>query len=108
MAVLELEAAVTERGQTTVPAAIRKALHIGKRGVVVFRLSENGEVTLASKADEEPQDPIVENFLAFLAKDMLSSPGRLQPVTAEWVEKIQSLVAGVEVDLDQPLSDDEE
>lgn len=108
MEVLEVEAAVTERGQTTVPAAIRKALHVENRGTVVFRLSGNGEVTLTRKPTEEIQDPVVGKFLAFLAKDMLAAPDRLKPVTVEWVEKMRSLVAGVEFDIDQPLSDDDE
>ena len=108
MAVLEVEATVTERGQTTVPSAIRQALHVQKGSVVVFRLSESGEVTLAAKPQEEPQDPVVGNFLSFLANDMLANPQRLRPVTVDWLDGMRSMVAGVEFDLDQPLSDDDE
>ena len=35
--ILEIPATITERGQTTVPAAIRKMLALGKRDKVVFR-----------------------------------------------------------------------
>jgi len=107
MDVLEIEATITERGQTTVPAAIRKVLHAEKRGTVIFRLSATGEITLSRKPTEEIQDPVVGKFLAFLAKDMLAAPDRLKPVTVEWVEKMRGLVAGVEFDIDQPLSDDD-
>jgi antitoxin PrlF len=107
MEVLEIEAAVTERGQTTVPAPIRKALQVGKRGVVVFRLSDDGQVTLTRKVETEP-DPVVGKFLAFLTKDMMANPSQLRPVTADWLASVRELVAGVEYDIDRPLSDDDE
>jgi antitoxin PrlF len=106
MSVLEIEAAITERGQTTVPAAIRKALGVGKRGTVVFRLSKDGRVTLELKGDG--QDPVVGKFLEFLANDMLNNPAASRPISAEWLAYAKKLVAGVEIDLDQPLSDDGE
>jgi antitoxin PrlF len=106
MEVLEIEAAVTERGQTTVPAAIRKALRVGKRGTVVFRLSDDGQVTLTRKIESEP-DPVVGTFLAFMAKDMMANPNRLRYVTADWLAETRELVAGVAYDIEQPLSDDD-
>ncbi len=38
-----------------------------------------------------------------LAQDIDEHPEVLQPVDAAFVERLQTLVAGVEVDLEQPL-----
>jgi antitoxin PrlF len=101
---MEIEAAVTDRGQTTIPAAIRKLLRVDRRCSVVFRVTEDGSVTLTAKptSTDEP-DPVVTSFLTFLEADMAKHPDRLRPVTVEWLHELQDLVAGVEVDLDAPL-----
>jgi len=101
---MEIEAAVTDRGQTTIPAAIRKLLRVDRRSSVVFRVTEDGSVMLTAKptSADEP-DPVVASFLTFLETDMARHPDRLRPVTAEWLHEIADLVAGVEVDLDAPL-----
>jgi len=52
--ILEIPATITERGQTTVPAAVRKMLGLGKRGRVVFRGLSDGTVVIA-KAKEAGQ-----------------------------------------------------
>jgi len=41
----EIYASVTERGQVTIPAEVRKALGIGKRDKVIFAI-DDGEVVL--------------------------------------------------------------
>jgi len=55
----------------------------------------------------ETDDPVLGKFLGFLARDMASHPERLQAVDAGLVERLQSLVGGIEVDLDAGLSDDD-
>jgi antitoxin PrlF len=107
MPLMEIEAAVTDRGQTTIPAAIRKLLRVDRRSSVVFRVTEDGSVTLTAKPtpSDEP-DPVVTSFLTFLEADMAKHPDRLRPVTAEWLHELQDLVACVEVDLDAPLPDE--
>lgn len=47
-------------------------------------------------------------FLSFLALDIASHPERLQVVDASFVQHIQSLVDRIEVDLDAPLSAEDE
>jgi antitoxin PrlF len=106
MSVLEIAVVITERGRITVPAAIRKALGVDKHGTVVFRLSEGDRVTLKLKGDG--QDPVAGKFLEFLANDLINNPASLRPIWAEWLADAQEMVAGVEIDLDQPLSDDGE
>jgi len=46
--------------------------------------------------------------LSFLARDIASHPEGLQVVDASFVQHIQSLVDRIEVDLDAPLSADDE
>jgi antitoxin PrlF len=104
---MELEAPITKRGQTTVPAAVRKALRVGNNETIVYRVEDSGRVTLARKEEAET-DPVITNFLAFLERDMRANPSALRPVTAEWLHGMQTLVEGVEIDLDAPLSDDDE
>jgi antitoxin PrlF len=102
MSVLELEATITSRGQTTVPAAIRKALGVDQ-GVIVYRLDGNGTVTLARKDADEVLDPAIGAFLRFLETDIEVHPEGLRLATATWVQSLRDLVAGVEIDFDQPL-----
>jgi antitoxin PrlF len=107
--VLEIPATITERGQTTVPAAIRKMLNLGKRDRVVFKGMADGTVVIARKEEAEKargDDPVIGKFLAFLAKDMAESPRRIRPVPRGLVERAKALVEGVEVDLDAALPDD--
>ena len=82
--ILEMPATITERGQTTVPAAIRKMLALGKRDRVVFRGLADGTVVLAKKTAAEKPDPVIGKFLALLAKDIASSPCACEPCLAIW------------------------
>lgn len=51
---------------------------------------------------------LVGAFLGFLARDIVNHPERLQSVDAQFVQRHQSLTGGIEVDLDAPLSADDE
>ena len=70
--ILEIPAAITARGQTTVPAAIRRMLALGKQDHVVFHGMADGTVVITKKdAGPKDADPVIEKFLAFLAvKDL--------------------------------------
>jgi antitoxin PrlF len=56
----------------------------------------------------EGDDPVLGQFLGFLARDVASHPERLQLVDASFVRRIQSLTRGVEIDLESPLLADDE
>lgn len=76
--ILEIPATITARGQTTVPAAIRKMLALGKRDQVVFRGLADGTVVIAKKRPgTDDGDPVIGKFLEFLARDMASEPARI-------------------------------
>jgi antitoxin PrlF len=102
--ILEIPATITARGQTTVPAAIRKMLGLGKSGRVVFRVLADGTVVIAKKVDVG-DDPIIGKFLSFLAEDMIKGPRRIRPVRRDMIDRGKALVAGVDVNLDSALPD---
>lgn len=102
---LEIEATITERGQTTVPAAIRKMLGVQK-GAIVFKGMPDGTVVIEPKPVEDEGDPVIAKFLEFLARDIEANPQRLVPLTQELLDESYSLVGDIDIDMDAPLEDD--
>lgn len=107
-ATLEVESTLTDRYQTTVPETVRRALRLGKRDKIHYTIRPSGEVVLTRAEPSEGDDPVLGQFLGFLAWDIASHPERLQAVDVGLVQRLQSLIGGVEVDLDAPLSADDE
>jgi len=106
-ALIAAESTLTDRYQTTVPDAVRRALHLGKRDKLRYTVQPNGTVLL-TRADDAQTDPTMDAFLDFLAADMARHPERLQTLDAELVQRVQALTSGVALDLDAPLSADDE
>jgi len=103
-----VEAALTDRYQTTVPQPVRRALGLHKRDRIRFAFRANGEVVLQRVSpDPGEEDPALAPFLALLEQDIASHPERLQPIGADLVQRLQDLVGAIEVDLDEVLPDDE-
>ena len=107
-ATFEVESTLTDRYQTTVPETVRRALRLGKRDKIHYTIRPGGEVVLTRAEGSEGDDPVLGQFLGFLARDIAAHPERLQAVDARLVQRLRSLVGGVEVDLDAPLSADDE
>ncbi len=107
-ATLEVESTLTDRYQTTVPETVHRALRLGKRNKIHYTIRPNGEVVLTRVEPSEGDDPVLGRFLGFLARDIASHPERLQAMDADFVQRLQSLVGGVEADLDATLSADDE
>jgi antitoxin PrlF len=107
-ATLEVESTLTDRYQTTVPETVRRALHLGKRDKIHYTIRSGGEVVLTRAEVSEGEDPELGQFLDFLSRDIACHPERLQAVDASFVAHLQSLVGDSEVDLDAPLSADDE
>jgi antitoxin PrlF len=101
------ESTLTDRYQTTVPDAVRKVLHLNKREKIRYTIQPDGKVLL-SRADQEEADPALGSFLTFLANDIQANPQRLKAATPELASRIQSLVGGIDVDLDALLDDEDE
>lgn len=56
----------------------------------------------------ETDDPPFGQFLTFLARDISNHPEHLQTVDASWFQRIQSLVAAVDIALDNALLADDD
>ncbi len=107
-ATLEVESTLTDRYQTTVPETVRRALRLGKRDKIHYTIRPGGEVVLSRVDAADDDDPVLGKFLGFLARDMASHPERMRAVDASFLKRLQSLTSGIEVDLDSPLSPDDE
>jgi antitoxin PrlF len=105
---LESESTLTDRYQTTVPETVRRALRLGKRDKIRYTIRPDGEVVLTRAERDEAADPALVAFLGLLARDLTEHPERLQAVDVDLVERIRTLVGGVEVCLDASLSADDE
>ncbi len=107
-ATLEVESTLTDRYQTTVPETVRRVLQLGKRDKIHYTIRPGGEVVLTRAESAEEDDPVLGAFLGFLCRDIASHPERLQVIDTSFVQRLQSLTGGIEVDLDAPPSADDE
>ncbi|MHB8254432.1 MAG: type II toxin-antitoxin system PrlF family antitoxin [Acidiferrobacter sp.] len=107
-ATLEVESTLTDRYQTTVPETVRRALQLGKRDKIHYAIRPGGEVILTRAESAKEDDPVLGQFLGFLSRDIARHPERLQAIDARFVQRLQSLTGGIEVDLDTTLSADDE
>ena len=105
---LQVESTLTDRYQTTVPETVRRVLRLGKRDKIHYTIRSDGEVVLTRAVADVGDDPALAPFLGFLARDLAQQPERLKAMDADFARRIRSLVRGVEVDLDSPLSADDE
>lgn len=106
MVLLEAEATLTERYQTTVPAPVRKALHLEKHDKIIYKIEDSGRVFLERSNEIDEEDPVLGEYLNFLARDIAA--GTVRAVTPELASRVKSLLEDVQVDLDAPLSSDDE
>ena len=107
-ATLEVESTLTDRYQTTIPETVRRALGLSKRDKIHYTIRPGGEVVLSRVDASEGDDPVLGQFLGFLARDIASHPERLQAIDTSLVQRLQALTGGIEVDLDAALSADDE
>jgi antitoxin PrlF len=103
----QAESTLTDRYQTTVPDDVRKALRLNKRDKIRYTIQSNGQVIM-SRADQPENDPVLGQFLSFLARDISRNPQHVQAISSNLINHVQSLVTDVEFDLDAPLSDEDE
>lgn len=107
-ATLEINSTLTDRYQTTVPESVRRALKLHKRDKIHYSILPDGAVLLTRVNHDQTVDPVLGQFLDFLARDMASNPQRIQALDTDFVQRIQSLTAEVEMDIDAPLSAEDE
>lgn len=107
-AVVEDESTLTDRYQTTVPATVRRVLNLSKRDKIRYAIRADGEVIITRAAAQADEDPVLERFLGFLARDIADHPERIQPIDTALVQRVQALAGRVDVNLDAPLSAEDE
>jgi len=107
-ATFEVESTLTDHYQTTVPETVRRALKLGKREKIHYAISPSGEMVLTRVEAIDSGDPVLGQFLGFPAADITLHPERLQSVDVGLVQRLRSLVPGVDVDLNAVLSADDE
>jgi len=56
--------------------------------------------------ESEENDPVLEAFLAFLAKDMEQSPDSIRPLDANLFKRAEELTKGMNVSIDEDLGDE--
>lgn len=105
---IEVDSTLTDRFQTTVPSSVRQALKLNRRDRIHYLIRDNGEVVLSRAQTEADEDPVMTRFLTFLEHDIQQHPERIQPVTSDTFAEAKRLTAGIQVNLDDVLSDDEE
>lgn len=97
---------LTDRYQTTVPSSVRKQLRLGKGDQIRYCTEPNGRVYI--EAVHEGADPALGAFLDLLEADVRAHPERLKAFDGALHDRLKALVGDVQVDLDAPLSADDE
>jgi len=107
-AAIELESTLTDRYQTTVPDAVRRALKLGKRDKIRYVIRPDGAVLIARATSNQEEDPVLREFLRFIARDIAAHPRNIQAISSKLRSRVQSLVGRIKVDLDASLDPDDE
>lgn len=93
--------------ETTTPESIRRALRLGKGYRIRYTVRSTGEVVLTRAESADAADPALGTLLGVLAQDIDARPECLQGVDALLLQRINELVAGIAVGLDEPLPADD-
>ena len=99
-----LQSVITAKSQTTLPKGVRNALGVGPGDRLEYVIERDRAIIM--KREAEQQDPVINEFLAFLERDMLKHPDRVREFPPDLVERGRSLVGGVDIDLDAPIKGD--
>jgi len=106
-AILKQQSRLTDRYQTTIPGAVRKILNLNKGDHIQYIAEADGRVYLAPVQADTP-DLALGSFLDLIEADITSNPERLQAFGGALHDRLSALVGDVEIDLDAPLSADDE
>ncbi len=107
-AVIKVESTLTDRYQTTVPDAVRRALQLDKRDKLRYTVKANGVVQLTKLDASEEDDPAMGAFLDFLAHDITAHPERLATMPTALAKRMKKLTTGVKFNLTVALSPNDE
>lgn len=97
-----LTSKLTARSQTTLPRAVRTVLGLDA-GARIGYVIEGGNVRLVNASALENEDPVLENFLTFLGRDMAEHPERIAAFPKSLLRRAREATEGVAIDHDAPL-----
>jgi antitoxin PrlF len=106
-ALMKERSRLTGRYQTTIPASVRNRLRLKKGDEIEYEIAPDGRVYLTPARVDEA-DPALGGFLDLLEADIMANPGKLAVFGGGLRDRMASLVGDIEIDLDAPLSDDDE
>ncbi|OKL42750.1 type II toxin-antitoxin system PrlF family antitoxin [Pseudovibrio exalbescens] len=98
---------LTDRYQTTVPSGVRKQLKLRKGDKIRYCTEPSGRVYIEAVREEE-EDPALGAFLDFVEADIKTHPERLQAFEGALHDRLKALIGDVDVNLDEPLSPEDE
>lgn len=102
-ATAKIQSKLSANGKTTLPKVVRDALGLSQGDKIRYLIRPEGEVILSRADSVSASDPVLEEFLRFLARDITKNPQKLEPLDVGFLDRIRALVADVEVDLNEPL-----
>jgi antitoxin PrlF len=105
--IITAESTLSDRYQTTIPEAVRKSLGLNKRDRLCYTIESDGSVVI-SRVESGNIDPVLENFLTFLERDIAQNPQQIKAIDTDLVGRAKALVLHVDIDLDTPLLDEDE
>jgi antitoxin PrlF len=105
MAIFEQVSTLSSKGQTTVPMAVRKVLRLEVGDRIAFRIA--GQKVELVAADDAADDPVIGQFLGFLARDMARRPKGIQALSRTFAARLDVLACArankAAIDLDAPI-----
>lgn len=103
-ALLREVSTITAKGQTTVPKSVRQALGVDYGGQIAFVVDEHG--VSVQRADTAEIDPVIDGFLAFLARDMELHPEAIAGFPPALAKRIAGLTKGMKIDVEAAIDGD--
>ena len=86
---------------------MREVLGLEKHDRICYTVQSDGKV-LISREEQVEEDTILADFLTFLGNDMIQNPQNIKEMDSDLRDRIHSLVSDVDIDLDSPLSEEDE
>lgn len=95
---------LTGQSQTTLPAVVRRLLQL-EPGDKLGYLVEGDKVLLvnATRVAVEETDPVIDSFLAFLARDLETHADALEAVPAWLLTRAHDILERVTIDHNAPI-----
>ncbi|NHM19874.1 type II toxin-antitoxin system PrlF family antitoxin [Tritonibacter mobilis] len=98
---------LTDRYQTTVPSGVRKQLKLNKGDQIRYCTEASGRVYIEPVRAQEG-DAALGAFLDFIEADIKAHPERIRAFDGALHDRLAALVGDIDVDLNEPLSAEDE